>query len=138
MASIEREVENGLLNAVSGITGLNKFTSERGTARTMPYVLAQATIANEQLGVFTGVFGLSASLTYVARADDTSRQAFDSKYQSLVDELYRNPDLPDYMTGATNITVYQAKMTQEEPTINSNNRSWQKAITLDIVATAKK
>lgn len=138
MASIEREVENGLLNAVSGVTGLNKFTSERGTARTMPYVLAQATIANEQLGVFTGVFGLSASLTYVARADDTSRQAFDSKYQALVDELYRNPDLPAYMTGATNITVYQAKMTQEEPTINSSNRSWQKAITLDIVATAKK
>lgn len=138
MASIEREVENGLLNAVSGISGLNKFTSERGTARTMPYVLAQATISNEQLGVFTGIFGLSASLTYVARADDTSRQAFDSKYQSLVDELYRNPDLPAYMTGATNITVYQAKVTQEEPTINSNNRSWQKAINLDIVATAKK
>jgi hypothetical protein len=138
MASIEREVENGLLNAVSAISGLNKFTSERGTARTMPYVLAQASIANEQLGVFTGVFGLSASLTYVARADDTSRQAFDSKYQSLVDELYRNPDLPAYMTEATNITVYQAKITQEEPTINSNNRSWQKAITLDIVATAKK
>jgi len=138
MASIEREVENGLLNAVSAISGLNKFTSERGTARTMPYVLAQASIANEQRGLFTGVFGLSASLTYVARADDTSRQAFDSKYQSLVDELYRNPDLPAYMTEATNITVYQAKITQEEPTINSNNRSWQKAITLDIVATAKK
>lgn len=138
MASIEREVENGLLNAVSGVSGLNKFTSERGTARTMPYVLAQASITNEQLGVFTGVFGLSASLIYVARADDTSRQAFDSKYQALVDELYRNPDLPSYMTGATNITIYQAKITQEEPTINSNNRSWQKAITLDIVATAKK
>lgn len=138
MASIEREVENGLLNAVSGVTGLNKFTSERGTARTMPYVLAQASITNEQLGVFTGVFGLSASLTYVARADGTSRQAFDSKYQSLVDELYRNPDLPAYMTGASNITIYQAKITQEEPTINSNNRSWQKAVTLDILATAKK
>lgn len=138
MASIEREVENGLLNAVSGISGINKFTSERGTARTMPYVLAQASITNEQLGVFTGVFGLSASLTYVARADDTSRQAFDLKYQSLVNELYRNPDLPGYMTGASNITVYQAKVTQEEPAINSANRSWQKAVTLDIVATAKK
>jgi hypothetical protein len=138
MASIEREVENGLLNAVSGVSGLNKFTSERGNARTMPYVLAQASITNEQLGVFTGVFGLSASLTYVARADDTSRQAFDSKYQSLVNELYRNPNLPAYMTGASNITVYQAKVIQEEPTINATNRSWQKAVTLDIVATAKK
>jgi len=138
MASIEREVENVLLNAVSGISGLNKFTSERGTAKTMPYVLARANITNEQLGPFTGVFGLSASLTYVARADDTSRQAFDSKYQSLVNELYRNPDLPGYMTGASNITVYQAKVTQEEPAINSANRSWQKAVTLDIVATAKK
>lgn len=138
MASIEREVENGLLSAVSGVTGINKFTSERGNARTMPYVIAQAVITNEQLGVFTGVFGLSASLTYVARADDTSRQAFDSKYQAIVDELYRNPNLPAYITSASNITVYQAKVTQEEPTINATNRSWQKAVTLDIVATAKK
>ena len=36
MASIEREIEKGLLNAVSGITSVNFFTSERSTARTMP------------------------------------------------------------------------------------------------------
>jgi hypothetical protein len=36
MASIEREVENALLNVVSGIGGVNFFTSERGTARTLP------------------------------------------------------------------------------------------------------
>lgn len=138
MASIEREVENGLINAVSGVTGINKFTSEKNTARTMPYIVAQASITNEQLGPFTGVFGLSASLTYVARADNTTRQDFDAKYQSLVNELYRNPNLANYMTEASNITIYQAKLIQEEPSIDSANRSWQKSISLDIVASAKK
>jgi hypothetical protein len=56
MASIEREVENALLNVVSGIGGVNFFTSERGTARTMPSVTVQAQIGSEELVPFSGVF----------------------------------------------------------------------------------
>jgi hypothetical protein len=52
MASIEREVENALLNVVSGIGGVNFFTSERGTARTLPSVTVQAQIGSEELVLF--------------------------------------------------------------------------------------
>ena len=103
MASIEREVEKGLLNAVSGVTGVNPYTSERGVARTLP-----------------------------------SRAAFDTKFQSIVAELYRSPDLASYMTNVTSCTIYLAKVTGESPSIIARNRTWAREVTLDVNATAKK
>lgn len=138
MASIEREVEKGLLNAVSGVTGVNSYTSERGSPRLLPSLVAQAQIGTELLGPFTGVFNVPATLTYTARADGNTRTAFDTKFQSIVAELYRDPDLPSYMTNVTSVTIYQAKMTSESPQIIARNRTWAKTITLDINATAKK
>ena len=138
MASIEREIENGLLNAVSSITGLNFFTSERGTARTMPNIVVQATIGSEELGPFTGVFKTPATLTYTERADTISQAAFDAKFYDILEQLYRSPDLASYITTATNITCYVAKITSEGNSVVANNRTWNRAITLDITATAKK
>jgi len=138
MASIEREVEKGLLNAVSGVTGVNAYTSERSTSRLLPSLVAQAQIGTELLGPFTGLFSVPATLTYTARADSISRTAFDAKFQSIVAELYRSPDLPSYMTNVTSVTIYQAKMTSESPQIIARNRTWAKSISLDINATAKK
>lgn len=137
MASIEREVEKGLLNATSGVTGLNQYTSERSTARLLPSLVAQAQLGAELLGPFTGLFSIPATLTYTARADSTSRAAFDAKFQSIMAELYRSPDLPSYMTNVTSISVYLAKVTSENPQIISRNRTWAKTISLDISATAK-
>lgn len=137
MASIEREVEKGLLNATSGVTGLNQYTSERSTARLLPSLVAQAQLGTELLGPFTGLFSIPATLTYTARADSTSRATFDAKFQSIMAELYRSPDLPSYMTNVTSISVYLAKVTSESPQIISRNRTWAKTITLDINATAK-
>ena len=138
MASIEREVEKGLLNAVSGVTGVNPYTSERGVARTLPSLVAQSQIGSELLGNFTGVFAVPSTLTYTARADSSSRAAFDTKFQSIVAELYRSPDLASYMTNVTSCTVYLAKVTGESPSIIARNRTWAREVTLDVNATAKK
>ena len=138
MASIEREVENGLLNAVSGVTGVNPYTSERSGPRLLPSLVAEAKIGEELLGKFTGIFSLPATLTYTARADGNTRAAFDSKFQSIMSELYRDPDLASYMTNATSLSVFVAKVESESPEIISRNRAWAKTITLNINATAKK
>jgi hypothetical protein len=138
MASIEREVENALLNVVSGITGVNFFTSERGTARTMPSVTVQAQISGEEVMPFSGVFRTPASITYVARADTTARSDFDSKFTDILEQLYRSPDLASYLTDHSNITFYVAKVTDDSPAINGQNRTWSRAMTLYIIATAKK
>ena len=138
MASIEREVENALLNVVSGVTGVNFFTSERGTARTMPSVTVQAQISGEEVMPFSGVFRTPASITYVARADTTARADFDAKFYDILEQLYRDPDLASYLTTNSNITFYVAKVTDDSPAINGQNRTWSRAMTLDIIATAKK
>ena len=138
MASIEREVENALLNVVSGVTGVNFFTSERGTARTMPSVTVQASISGEELVPFSGVFKTPASITYVARADTTARTAFDAKFYDILKQLYRSPDLASYLTTNSNITFYVAKVTGDNPAVIGQNRTWSRAMTLDITATAKK
>jgi hypothetical protein len=138
MASIEREVENALLNVVSGIGGVNFFTSERGTARTMPSVTVQAQIGSEELIPFSGVFKTPATITYVARADTTARVDFDAKFYDILEQLYRSPDLASYLTDHSNITFYVAKVTGDTPAVISQNRTWSRAMTLDITATAKK
>lgn len=138
MASIEREVENALLNAISAVTGVNFYTSERGTARTLPNVVAKASIGSEELGPFTGVFSTPASLTFTARADTSSRADFDAKFQSIVAQLYRSPDLASYMTSNSNITCYVANVTGESPSVVATNRTWSNEITINITATAKK
>jgi phospholipid N-methyltransferase len=138
MASIEREVENALLNAISAVTGVNFYTSERSTARTLPNVVAKASIGSEELGPFTGVFTTPASLIYTARADTISRTEFDAKFQSIMGQLYRSPDLASYMTSNSNITCFLSNVTAESPSVIKTNRTWSKEITLDIKATAKK
>lgn len=138
MASIEREVEKGLLNAVSGVTGVNPYTSERDSARLLPSLVAKSQLGNELLGNFTGVFAVPSTLTYTAKADSTSRAAFDAKFQSIVAELYRSPDLASYMTNVTSCTIYLAKVTGESPQIIARNRTWAREVTLDVNATAKK
>jgi hypothetical protein len=115
MASIEREVENALLNVVSGIGGVNFFTSERGTARTLPSVTVQAQIGSEELVPFSGVFKTPATITYVARADATARADFDAKFYDILEQLYRDPDLASYLTDHSNITFYVAKVTERYP-----------------------
>jgi hypothetical protein len=137
MASIEREVENALLNVVSGVTGVNFFTSERGTARTMPSVTVQAAISGEELVPFSGVFKTPASITYVARADTTARADFDAKFYDILEQLYRSPDLASYLTTNSNITFYVAKVTGDSPAVIGQNRTWSRAMTLDITATSK-
>jgi hypothetical protein len=138
MASIEREVENALLNVVSGVTGVNFFTSERGTARTMPSVTVQSTISGEEVMPFSGVFRTPTTITYVARADTTARANFDAKFYDILEQLYRSPDLASYLTTNSNITFYVAKVTDDIPAINGQNRTWSRAMTLEITATAKK
>lgn len=138
MASIEREVENALLNVVSGIPGINFFTSERGTARTMPSVTVQAELGGEELVPFSGVFKTPATITFVVRADTTSRIDFDAKFYDILEQLYRSPDLASYLTTNSNITFYVAKVMSDSPAVIGQNRTWSRAMTLDITATAKK
>jgi hypothetical protein len=104
----------------------------------MPSVTVQASISGEELVPFSGVFKTPASITYVARADTTARADFDAKFYDILEQLYRDPDLASYLTDHSNITFYVAKVTGDNPAVIGQNRTWSRAMTLDITATAKK
>ena len=137
MASIEREVELALINAVSAAS-VTSYTSEREGGRLLPNLTAKATLTNELLGPFTGIFGLSATLTYTSRADSVSRAGFDHEFETIVQELYQSPNLASYMTANSNLTVYKASINSETGSIVASNRTWKRDIALSIQASAKK
>jgi hypothetical protein len=122
---------------VSGIGGVNFYTSERSTARTIPSVTVQAQIGSEELVPFSGVFKTPTTITYVARADTTARADFDAKFYDILEQLYRSPDLASYLTDNSNLTFYVAKVTGDSPSVISQNRTWSRAMTLDVTATSK-
>jgi hypothetical protein len=136
MASIEREVELALINAVSAAE-VTSYTSEREGGRLLPNLTAKASLTNELLGPFTGVFGLSATITYTSRADSVSRAGFDYEFATIVQQLYRSPSLASYMTLNSNLTVYKASINSEAGSIVATNRTWKREISINVNATVK-
>jgi len=134
MASIERECELALINAVSAAS-VTSYTSEREGGRLLPNLTAKASLTNELLGPFTGVFGLSATLTYTSRADSVSRDGFDHEFSTIVQQLYRSPSLASYMTSNSALKVYKASINSEVGSIIATNRTWKKEINISIQAT---
>jgi len=136
MASIERECELALINAVSAAS-VTSYTSEREGGRLLPNLTAKASLTNELLGPFTGVFGLSATLTYTSRADNVSRAGFDHEFATIVQQLYRSPSLASYMTSHSNLTIYKASINSEAGSIVATNRTWKREISISIQASTR-
>jgi hypothetical protein len=136
MASIERECELALINAVSAAS-VTSYTSEREGGRLLPNLTAKASLTNELLGPFTGVFGLSATLTYTSRADSVSRAGFDHEFATIVQQLYRSPSLASYMTSNSRLKVYKASINSEAGSIVATNRTWKREISISIQASTR-
>jgi hypothetical protein len=136
MASIEMECELALINAVSAAS-VTSYTSEREGGRLLPNLTAKASLTNELLGPFTGVFGLSATLTYTSRADTVSRAGFDHEFATIVQQLYRSPSLASYMTSNSRLKVYKASINSEAGSIVATNRTWKREISISIQASTR-
>lgn len=138
--SIERDVENSLVTALTSasVTGVNLYTSERGSPRLLPYVSVVASILSEELAPYTGIFSLNVTISYTARADITSSADFDNKFFEIQQALYTDPNLASQMTTAsTNLEFYIADIARIGQRISSATRTWSKDITMAIKATAK-
>lgn len=138
MASLEKEVESGLLNLVNSVTGINFYNNERKDNRIIPYLSSKVELDAEMLGNFTGIFKLKGTLVYTQKADKISRTGFDQKFQDIVALLYQDPPISNVLTNLTNVTVYDVKINQGKTNINSRNRAWENSIDLEIIATFKK
>jgi hypothetical protein len=139
-SSIERDVENAIAQALTtaGVTGVNIYTSERTSGRLLPFVSIVASIKSEEIAPFTGVFDLNCTITYVARADTISDQAYDQKFASIQQAFYTNPNLASQMTSAQNdLEFYIADITRVGQRIISTSRTWARDVFMDVKVTAK-
>jgi hypothetical protein len=138
--SIEREVENSLATAITtaGVTGSNIYTSERTGGRLLPFVSIVAKINSEEVAPFTGIFDLTATISYVARADTSSNEGYDTDFFEIQQAFYTDPNLASQMTTAsTNLEFYIADIKSIGQRIVSPTRTWAKDIIMDVKVTSK-
>jgi hypothetical protein len=135
MISIERQIENGLATALSGISGVNIYKSDTEGQRLLPNLVIQASIGSEEVIPYSGVFRCPATITYATRADTTTRSTFDAKFQEILQVMYQEPNLASVLTTAT-LKVFLANVSSESPEIRADNRTWAKTLSLDISCTS--
>ena len=139
-SSIERDVENSLATAITtaGVTGFNIYTSERTGGRLLPYVSILAKINSEEIAPFTGIFDLTATISYVARADTSNNEDYDSKFFEIQQAFYTDPNLASQMTTASaDLEFYIADIKNIGQRIVAPTRTWAKDINMDVKVTAK-
>lgn len=138
--SIERETEDQIINAITanGVTGVNLYTSERPSERLLPFCFVSAKINSEQIAPFTGIFAMSATISYTARADTISGTNFDDKFESILQSFYTLPNLASQMTTASqDVEFYIANVRNILPRVQASRRTWTREILMDITATSK-
>jgi hypothetical protein len=138
--SIEKEVENSIATAIAtaGVSGVYVYTSTVDTARILPFVSIQAEISSEEIAPFTGIFDLTATISFVARADTSSNQDYDEKFFEIQQAFYTDPNLASQMTTASDsLLFYIASIKNIGQRIVAPTRTWAKDIKMDIKATAK-
>jgi hypothetical protein len=139
-SSIERDVENSIANAITtaGVTGSNIYTSERTGGRLLPFVSIVAKINSEEIAPFTGIFDLTATISYVARADTASNEGYDTDFFEIQQAFYTDPNLASQMTTASsNLEFYIADIKSIGQRIVSPTRTWAKDIIMDVKVTSK-
>jgi hypothetical protein len=139
-SSIERDVENSLATAITtaGVTGFNIYTSERTGGRLLPYVSILAKINSEEIAPFTGIFDLTATISYVARADTSNNEDYDSKFFEIQQAFYTDPNLASQMTTASaDLEFYIADIKNIGQRIVAPTRTWAKDINMDVKVTTK-
>ena len=130
-------VEDAVSSLLSGVSGLNRYTTNRTGARLFPYVSISATINTQLLVPSSGVYDLNVSVNYSDTAAKISQSSFDSAYCSIFEAFYsETPTLTDKLQNvAVGTKIYMARITSQSPTIRANKRAWQRGLTLNVYAT---
>jgi len=129
-------VEDAIGDLLSGIAGLNVYTTNRTGLRLFPFVTISASI-NQMLGNYTGVYDLSVAVNYSDTAAKISQEDFDSEYCSVFEAFYS--ETPTLATKIQNTIldtkIHMARIASQSPSIRANKRAWQRGLTMSIICT---
>lgn len=135
--SIQFEIEDAVADLLTGISGLNVYTSNRVGRRLFPFASVQASINTQLLGNYTGVYDLNVSVNYSDTAVKVSQEDFDSEYCSIFEAFYsESPSLQSKIqTELASGTIYMARIVGQNPTRRNDKRAWVRGLTLNVLAT---
>jgi hypothetical protein len=135
--SIQYELENAINRLVDDVSGVNIYTANRTGKRLMPYITIQASINNQLLGNFTGVYDLNVAVNYSDTAAKISQEQFDEKYCQIFESLYEeSPSLATRIQDrAENTKIYMARIVSQTPSIRSDREAWVRGLTINVLAT---
>lgn len=135
--SIQYNVEDAIASLLSGVSGLNVYKQNRIGKRLFPYATIQASISNQLLGRYTGVYDIDVSVNYSDTAAKVSQENFDAKYCEIFDAFYEEtPTLAlKIQDKILNTKIYMARITSQTPSIRANKDAWQRGLTLNVFAT---
>ena len=135
--SIQYQIEDGIAALLTGISGLNVYTTNRIGRRLFPYVTIQALISSQVLGNYSGVYDLSVAVNYSDTAVKVSQEAFDQEYCEIFEAFYsESPTLRAKIDAQIlpPAVIYMAQITGQSPTIRASSRAWQRGLTMRIMA----
>lgn len=138
--AIELETAEQVFNILQPVIPINHYLPVVNTApaREVPYLLYESQIQSELVGVYSGIFQVRLVLTYTAKANSLSSADFDTQFQEILEQLYRNPSLSDVMTTASpTMQFYIADIVSVSPVVTSRTRTWSKVITIEVKGTTK-
>jgi hypothetical protein len=135
--STQLRVEDAVFSLLSGISGLNVYTTNCIGARLFPFVTISASTNTQLVVTYSGVYDLNVSVNYSDTSAKVTQSAFDSAYCSIFEGFYsESPTLTTKLQNEVVETkIYMARITAQSPTINANKRAWQRGLTLNVYAT---
>lgn len=130
-------VEDAVSSLLSGISGLNRYTTQRTGARLFPYATISASINSQLLVPYSGVYDLNLVVNYSDTAAKVTQASFDSQYCLIFEAFYS--ESPTLTTKLQNVVVstkiHMARIASQNPTIRANKRAWQRGLTINVIAT---
>lgn len=135
--SVSYFVEDAVTDLVLSVAGVNVYPSNRKGGRLFPYVTIKADVTNQMLGNYTGVYDMSVAVDYSDTATKITQEDFDSAYCAIFESFYEEtPTLATKLNNVANgVLIYMARITNQNPSIRTPKRAWQRGLTLSIYAT---
>jgi hypothetical protein len=135
--SVQINVEDAIENLLSGVANLNIYKTNRIGAKLFPSATISASIGDQLLGNYTGVYDVSVSIDYSDTAAKISQSNFDIEYCSIFEAFYSQT--PALFTKIQNnifdIKIYTARITGQTPTIKTSKRAWQRGLKISLICT---
>ena len=135
--SAEYQLEQAIVPLFSAVTGLNVYTTSRTGSRLFPYVSISATPARQLISPYSGVYEMNVAINYSQTSAKYSETQFDEQYLDIFGSLYSTPvELQaKIQDNTTDLKIYMARISAQNPTINTGKRAWQRGLVINSIVT---